>query len=436
MEKKYKKVNRQVIDHPMGDGKIVVWNVLALVDIPIINVLAGDIGGFIDRSSILDQAGSAWIGGKSYALDNSSVLSDARLEGNAIISGTIVKEGSIVMDNARINTIPGIDRKTVIDSFSLVSGNARLSNVYMQGSSFVGEAAVVHNSTLRQTSKVSGFAKIENSTLTNSEVYGAAILKSGVALVDSKVHCSAVLQAKTYVDGSEVYGDANIDYAYKGRYTGTFKHSFAVPVQCTMSGHKIDDCHDIYTVAGYSKKIVTRVSGEKLGQLFVIRQELAAKKVKAETLVHTMDTSQFDEIAEAYAAYETDIVKVIKYPAMCDMTDPFTAKFNSLLRTVHRAINDVNADMYQENIALLENAYYAAESNARKIANSMFDDEAKTKISDAKQMLAITMDKAASDTEKKNALRGALRNLEGRIAVPEAALIGLRAMAGLKEIEA
>lgn len=441
MDKKFRLIDRRSVRHPLGAEQVNVWRVQALVDIPLHNVRAGEMGGWIDKSSKLSDEGNSWVGNSSFALDGSEVSGDALLSGAAVISGTILQGNATVTGSARINVVPGVKRRSIVSHHSYVGGFARLSNTVVSWGARIEDAAIISDSDIDGgICRIGGFAKIHASTVKNSKVYGKAVIQAKSYIVNSSIHCSALVRGGTGIENCEVYGDANIDYAYKGSgYDHTGKHSKAGHIQCYFEDNKIDDCHDIYTMSKVNKNVYSCLTGVELGFIYETRKatkEKEAAKTLTSVKKDAMDVSQFEAIETEYAKYETDIVKIIKYPMMCDLTDPFTARFHSILRTVRRAVSNVDIVSYKENIFALEDAYYAAESNARKIANSMFNDVDKGKIADAKQMLAITMDKAASETEKKNALRGALRNLEGRIAVPEIALMGLRESLGLKELEA
>ena len=80
-----------------------------LKDIPRANVKKGDIGGWIESESNLDQYDDSWIFGdamvygKAKVINNSYVFGTARVYGNALINNSAVSGSAVVSGNAVIN---------------------------------------------------------------------------------------------------------------------------------------------------------------------------------------------------------------------------------------------------------------------------------------------------------------------------------------------
>ena len=116
-------------------GGITLYQIEALVDIPQLNIKKGDLGGWIQKESNLNQIGDAWVYGNALVSDNARVSDNALVSGNAKVSGNAwVYDNALVSDNAK------------------VSGNA-----WVYGDALVGGNAKVYGD-----AKVSGDAKIEN----------------------------------------------------------------------------------------------------------------------------------------------------------------------------------------------------------------------------------------------------------------------------------
>lgn len=443
--KKYARVNKRSVQHPVRDTMVTVWDVKALVDIPAHNVEAGDIGGAIDRRSTLSQDGDAWIGGNSYVLDKSTVKDSALVTGKAVISSVVVKDHAKVSGYAVVleGNRPDPTRYFSISDFAEVSGWAKVSGCFVSDNSVIKGASVVASANIKGNSVIKEFARVigPDISIEDSEVYGSAEIFTGSSLWKSKVHCSVVVMAESIINSSVLAGQtktANNTTVSGSRRDnrGELKNTKQFnSLQCSIEGTIVKSCSHQYlereVFPPIKKSLETVLSFEWEPEK---KGETTTEDVKAKE--PSFDTSRFAEVMEAYGTYEKDIVKLIKYPVMTDLTDTHTAAFHSLLRKVRRSVEKEDQKAYDELIDSLDDAFFAAESNARKIATSMFSDEDKSKVSDARQMIAMALDEGASETEKKNAYKGAMRNLEGRVSLPEVTIMNLMEKIGLKELEA
>jgi hypothetical protein len=435
--KKYARVNRRVENHPVRDGMITVWSIKALVDIPAHNVRAGDIGGSIDKKSNLSQTGDAWIGDSSYVLDKSSVEDDALVTDEAVVSGVIVKNHAKVYGNAVVlegNSPSLSDSGFYVSNFAEIHDFAKVSGSYVTDNSVINGASVVTRSVLKGTSRISGFARVigPNIRLVDTLVYGSAEIMSDTNFYKAKIHCSARILSHSKINSSVIAGNTSIADATitsnRRDYNGNLKERIEIS-PCMIEGQQVDSCAHQYPDDGYLDPEPLTL-GEVLNLEGKTQVKLEIKKASS------FDRSRLDEVETAYATYEQDIVKLIKYPVMTDLTDEYTAAFHSLLRKVRRVADKEDQTAYKETIDSLDDAFFAAESNARRIATSMFSDEDKSKVTDAGQMIAMALNEKASATEKKNAYKGAMRNLEGRVSLPEVTIMNLLERIGLKELEA
>lgn len=438
--KKYERINRRQERHPVRDVMVIVWSVKALVDIPAHDVKAGDIGGSIDRKSFLPQTGDAWIGESAYVLDQAAVLDDAIVTDEAVISAVTVKNNARVFGNAVVlqGNSPSLDNSGFyVSNFAQVSGWAKVSGSYITDNSIVKDAAVVSRAIVKGKSIISGFARVigPNTRLVDTQVYGSAEVMSSVNLYKSKIHCEAKLFPNSQISSSVLAGDnsiADVAITSNRRDTNGNLHETFKSKACMLEGEAVENCADQYLDDGaepYKESVLALKKPKKQVEASSLTSFLPVQ-------AKSFDCSHLEEVEEAYASYEKDIVKLIKYPVMTDLTDPFTASFHSLLRKARRAVEKDNKVVYEAMIEDLDDAFFAAESNARRIATSLFSDEDKVKVSDAGQMLAMAMDEKASETEKKNAYKAAMRNLEGRVSLPEVTISSLIEKIGLKELMA
>lgn len=168
-----------------------VKRIVALRDIPRHNVEKGDLGGFLEKESNLNQEGDCWVGG------NAIVYMDAKVTGGALVDGEAqvyanasvddwaqVREGAQVYDNAKLR------------ERCLVMGNSRVhGDAKVWGSALVCERAVV-----------SGYAAVAG----RCGIYGHASL-SGESLVEGSMLVkdrARVIGHAQLLGGGTVYGSA------------------------------------------------------------------------------------------------------------------------------------------------------------------------------------------------------------------------------------
>ena len=83
-------------------GKI-LHRIRALVDIPVHNVKAGDLGGWIEAERNLSQKGAAWVADEARVMDSARVTGKALVMGSAWVTGSARVMGeALVTDSARV----------------------------------------------------------------------------------------------------------------------------------------------------------------------------------------------------------------------------------------------------------------------------------------------------------------------------------------------
>lgn len=104
--------------------------VVALRDIPMHGVKAGDRGGYVSGPHNLSQDGECWIGGRATVSGNAAVTGDALVTDSAVIS-----DNAVITDNAKAY------------GYARIFGNARIEkNAEVFGFARVYQNAVVTNS--------------------------------------------------------------------------------------------------------------------------------------------------------------------------------------------------------------------------------------------------------------------------------------------------
>lgn len=383
------------------------YQIRALRDIPMHNVKAGDLGGFVTWEDSLSHEGSCWIGEKAQVIGKVTVSGDAYIGDRAIIHrmynvwdnynpGTLeVKGNARIFGNARIETHRFNTNyplcHMVIDGNAQISGNAVLQNVKQ----VTDDAKIYGNALVELLTTVSGSTEIFDDAKISPycEISGA-----------SKIFEEVFLERKVRVINSVIAGNAKIDFEQK-----------------VING---------------------KLNKAKIGMNLNELEEESEDSMVAELASFTVPAKEnialriFNDVKENIASYETDVVKLIKYPAMVDKSIPETLAMTVALKMAVRYSEDPDSAEFHAAVKELDQKFIIAESNAIKMTSTLLSDEEKKKTEKARDLLAIAADEASSENEKKVSFKQAFKQLEGVIAVPEIAVDTFRVKIGLKEIEA
>lgn len=158
--------------------KIVEGRVVALRNIPSLDIKVGDIGGKVSNEYSLAQSGECWVDYHSEIHDTSKV------SGNTFVMKSTIKEGSTVSGNA---IVVGSDLMN-----SHASGNSRLHESTLEHSSVSGNAHPTQSTLIR--SRLSGNASAESSTITK-------VVASGNASVVNSVISDMILSGNKHING-------------------------------------------------------------------------------------------------------------------------------------------------------------------------------------------------------------------------------------------
>lgn len=174
-------------------------------------VVAGQLGGFIEKEENLSHEGNAWVGGDAcvyenayvcgdtYVCDNAKVFGCAKICNNAEVYGeahiyghACVFDYTKVYAHARVRDFAKVCNYASVDGYAWACGNAVIcgSARVCDNAEISGRAEVCDSTTVYNNAEVSGCAKVCNS----AKVYGNA-----------RVHGNARI-----CDNATVSGDANI----------------------------------------------------------------------------------------------------------------------------------------------------------------------------------------------------------------------------------
>jgi carbonic anhydrase/acetyltransferase-like protein (isoleucine patch superfamily) len=384
------------------------YRIQALRDIPEHGVKAGDLGGYVTWKRSLSHDGSCWIA------DDAKVIGKVIIRDNAYIA-----EQAILIKAAASG----------LSSYNLeISGNARIT-----GSSVVSSYRLVTTDPHR-TSSIKG----------DVQIYGMALVRNAHEILDNvKIYGNASVTNSSLISGNaEIFGDTTIASVQK--ISGNTK---------IFESSKIEDGVEIVNsvIAG---------STHIMPNQRVIDGKFNETKIGStvESLVTSSGTTQVDpssvsdvpaltaspsnaslkalkEVEEKIASYETDIVKIIKYPVMTDRTNSFTQEMIFALNVANRFIDNIESNEFKNAVITLEKSFLAAESNALKIALTNLSETDRKKTETAKNLLAVASNEGSTEHEKKVSFKQAFKQLEGVLVVPEIAVDTFRVKIGLQELE-
>ena len=381
------------------------YQLVALRDIPLHGVKAGDLGGFVCNDKVLSHDGSCWIGEEAMVGPHVRVIDDAYVGGTASI-----------LNNFHVTPLTIADEAEIIGNPAIYLGREENSSSPEHGM-FIGDQVKISGSPqICNVKEILSRVQISGeANLNGCEIIAGQTQISGKAKVGAKVS----LMGKTVVAGSAVI-------SRRVSLTDCIVEDGAF-VEAIESG-----VNKIYTKDG--TKPMNSSSGATAPEEKVAI-EASVPETPEKPVLSTAQVS-FHEIKESISAYETDIVKIIKYPVMTDRTDPYTRAMVKAVNIANRLAGEPESVEFINAVSELEDAFLAAESNALKIAATEIPEQGMKKLQKAKDMLRIASNEASSEQEKKVAFVQGFKQLEGVIAVPEVAVDTFRVKIGLKEIEA
>jgi cytoskeletal protein CcmA (bactofilin family) len=408
-----------------------VHRIQALIDIPLHGVKKGDMGGFVAHKNTLSHSGNAWVGGDAvaYYYQNAELISgDALVDEQAFVARP-VSGTSKVYGNAYSSS----DLMRNCD----ISGNARVVSANLRGNIIVKDNVEINGASIEGSSDhpitISGDVKIDKNRQpgrdnTSMFSYDEEIIDiSGEVTLDEvsiKGTCrisNTVQLLETSLQGDNtIFGNANIMPGSKFTGTNNISGDSVIP-----PGSRV---HNIVMSTG------------------VLNYGMLSPEVPHVPTESAIDNSSISEETQEYIniindtekeyeAYTTDIVKLIKYPAMADATIPAIKNFLYTLRSAKRAIKSGKAEKIADMAESVEKSFLEAENIACTLVSSHLDDKKKDALKKAGQMFALAADEASPDPEKRLSVKAGLRSLEGVIIVSDEAIDVLKNRLGLRELE-
>lgn len=414
------------------DGKVpfssVMYRIEALVDIPRYGVKAGDLGGLVSSSSILSHQGDCWIG------ENAKVYGQIKVSGNALVTGeakiaALHTMGKVMLEISGHAIIRGnamIVQKTILDLSKPPSVIGDTAEIY-------GNAEILSPNVIAGNSRIYGYARLAEhcSVLGNAWIGGNANVQS-FCLIEGN---SRVFQDANISKGAELGGDTIIagetQIAENAR---VFNRIFPKYPDSPIREVFAEDPDAPYANKPDRSTYPLNYSGPiRQVEGTVLNTDTYAPAVSSKSGIYA---ELMAEIKGKVEEYHNDVINLIRYPVMSDMTNDFTRSMVTAMRQAERAEKAGDASEFKDAVLAFEEKFLSAESNARRIASTLFTDDEKKRTETAKQMFALAVNEGSPESEKKIALRRGFKELEGILDVPETAVNAIVAKAGLLELEA
>lgn len=419
--RKYRLVNQQRMK-PTDRGGFIFkkrfYQLQALIDIPLHGVKAGDLGGFVSNKKILSHEGSCWIGGTAKIYKHARVIDDAYVGGTVKIFNDFGNSMITISESAKVLG----DVEVSIYTFTSSSKAKKDKSIQISGHAIIsGNVAISNNSIINDHASISGNVKLDRCT-----VAGGTIVKDNVTM-----GANANISGNSHLSGEADLGD-NVtlnNCVVSGKAQISDNSSF--------SDHLFEK-DAIFKSQETPVVIVDTHKGKSTSPNEQIQLNSDQKVTENERLNKV--NQYFEEVMSKIDAYQTDIVKIIKYPLMTEKTDSCTIAMTLALNKATRLSMDTalpeNLIAFHDAIEDLETKFILAESNALKMANTLLSEAEIKKTTKASDLFRLASNEAASEQEKKVAFIQGFKQLEGILVVPEEAVMNFQAKIGLKKIEA
>lgn len=131
--------------------------------------------------------------------------------------------------------------------------------------------------------------------------------------------------------------------------------------------------------------------------------------------------------------YELDVAKLIDFPMMSDVREPLTVDFLRAKRAADglrpamagHMSTDARLAEYRNAVRAYELAFDVAEREARRIRDMHFSGPERQRLNTARRLLTMAVDSASTTAERQLAYARARKELDGLLALPEAAIASL-----------
>ena len=324
------------------------------------------------------------------SLNNITLKNPFKSVGNTIIEKSAFYSNVLLSGNTLIE-------KSMVFSPIVTSGESIIKESYLGEGEFHMDGGKVENSNLKGIVSIADNAIVERSFLE-----GENHLKDNAMVVASQLKGKNILSGNTKVEEGITIENQVIT------------EGIAKPENNHPSGPETDADLSIAVAPTQFSTPFTAVSPKK---------EHTYRKI-----IRIVETD--------YEKYTSDIVKLIKYPAMTDASIAETSELMVKLRAAQRVLEADDVDSLESAARELEEAFVKAENKAYRIAATFLGDKEKASLNRAGKALAIALDENANENERRAGYKSGMKSIEGILPISDKAVIALKEKIGLKEIEA
>lgn len=470
MSRKYRLCWPTEVTLPTGERKW-LYRIKALKNIPEFGVKKGDLGGYISGGKVLSHEGICWIGGTAIVEERVqgdfaprlSVRTKGKnmVSGNALITDQAYVVGSFIEDaqisgNARI-------RLSCIEGSAQVYGDAELERVSARGPVEISDNAWIHGAKLTGEIRVSGSVDIKGSAALSTN--GFIVLQDNARLIGSTITAfedsTIVISGNASIEkfgtsGSSLVAPERTEIGVSGnvviagsRIAGEFMAVDSVNISQSNIRGVTHLSGNVSVHPGANLSGITKLEADEIltvgeyvdGVLAPYQRELPEADAPAELLAIPAGSQRYasviNETLDEYASYTTDLIKLIKYPAMADASVVETQNLLVAIKRAKRALNyPEELDALKTASEAVEEAFVKAENRAKAIAAEYLDDKKKGSLKKAGHLISLACDEAATEQEKRSSVKATLHSLTGIFEISDEAIEKLKARVGIREIEA
>lgn len=433
----------RVDEAPWGKKAQKVYRIKALRDIPQHGVKAGTLGGLVTSTMNLSHFGDSWIDYNAKVLGHVFIVDDAYIGGNAKVTcdteqeSIVIRGNAFVDGNATITLEENADGSPITDTIIVGDVNITDFATVRNVGTIRGEVSVYDNVFLDGVSSITGEVGFDGSVRVNKGVVieGRSFFMGHAVLSENCKVINSTITGSTFVFSGDVVKNFNeqISGPFAKRHVSIQNPTDSpddegwnevVGEWEEESDEFIDKYGNIHYEKGFQRS-TTAVEGKKVSMSSVDTEKQALINDSILLLA---------ELNKKNHEYESDIVKIIKYPVMADKGYDTTAELHVTLGRANRMSLNPSHTGFVDAVTTAEKAFIAAESYALKMASTVFTEAEQKKVSKVTDLLSIAANEASSENEKEQAFRQAFKHLEGVIAVPEVAVDTFRLKIGLKEL--
>lgn len=159
-------------------------------------------------------------------------------------------------------------------------------------------------------------------------------------------------------------------------------------------------------------------------------QSASAPSSRIKTLV-----SRYEAIKSEWASYELDLLKILEFPAVTDMSVPATGKFHKALylsgilapEDVAKPLSSDEAKRFEDSVLDLEYCFRAMLNESKRLRWNSYSEKERSSLRTAKSLLSIALNSASSENERQVAYKRLIKEVEGILVLPEQAILELEA---------